>query len=83
MKPRQQAQTYLQRRITAILPTLMDQVTQDPNGMFVFSHATFPELRVEGITIGFVEEHLERALKRQFKNQSDKHIDYLFNLLSK
>ena len=83
MKPRQQAQTYLQKRITAILPTLMDQVTQDQNGMFIFSHSAFPELRVEGITISFVEEHLERALKRQFKNQSDKHVDYLFNLLSK
>ena len=83
MKPRQQAQTYLQKRITAILPALMDQVTQDQDGKFIFSHSAFPELRVEGITMGFVEEHVERAIKRQFKNQSDKHIDYLFNILSK
>ena len=82
MKPRQHAQTYLQKRITAILPALMDEVTQDQDGKFIFSHPTFPELRVEGMTISFVQEHLERALKRTLKNQSDKHIDYVLNLLS-
>ena len=82
MKQRQQATTYLQKRITAILPILMDQVVQDQDGKFIFAHVTFPELRVEGMTISFVQEHLERALKRTLKNQSDKHIDYVLNLLS-
>lgn len=78
-----QEQTYLQKRITALLPTLMAMVTQSQDGMFVFVHPTFPDLRVEGLTIGFVQEHVERAIKRHFRGQSDKHIDYLFNLLSK
>lgn len=81
-KPNQE-QAYLQTRITALMPMLMDKVTQTPDGMFVFTHETFPDLRVEGLTIGFVEEHIERAIKRQFRGQSNKHIDYLFNLLIK
>lgn len=74
--------SYLQRRITEMLPSLMDTVQENQHGRFIFTHAKFPELRVEGGTFSFVQEHLERALKRQFKNQSDKHIDFLCNLLS-
>jgi hypothetical protein len=84
MKTRmKQDKSYLQRKITEILPALMDTVQQDENGTFIFTHEKFPELRVEGVTFSFVEEHVERALRRQFRTQSDKHIDILFNLLSK
>jgi len=79
----QQEKTHLQTRLTAAMPKLMEKVTQTEDGVFVFAHETFPDLRVEGITIGFVEEHVERAIKRQFRDQSDKHIDYLFTLLLK
>ncbi len=79
----QQEKTYLQTRLTALMPTLMERVTQTEDGVFVFAHETFPDLRIEGITIGFVEEHIERAVRRQFRGQSNKHIDYLFNLLLK
>lgn len=82
-RPGQQEQTHLQTRITALLPALMERVTQNQDGVFLFTHPTFPDLKVEGITIGFVEEHLERAIKRQFRGQSNKHVDYLFDLLSK
>lgn len=77
------AQTHLQTRITALMPTLMEKITQTEHGVFVFAHPTFPDLRVEGMTLTFMEEHIERAIKRHFRNQPDKHIDYLFALLSK
>lgn len=76
-----QDKSYLQTKLTALLPLLIEKVEQGQDGKFKFSHEKFPELKVEGITISFVQEHLERAIKRQFKNQSDKHIDYLFNLI--
>jgi hypothetical protein len=79
--PVNQEKTYLQSRLTALMPTLMLQVTQTEDGKFVFAHETFPDLRVEGMTLSFVEEHIERAIRRQFRGQSNKHIDYLFNLL--
>lgn len=82
-RPGQQEQSYLQTRITALLPNLMQKVTQNQDGVFAFTHPTFPDLKVEGMTIGFVEEHVERAIKRQFRGQSNKHVDYLFDLLSK
>ncbi len=82
-KSPQQEKTYLQTRLTLLMPTLMAKVTQTEDGVFVFSHPTFPDLRVEGMTQGFVEEHVERAVRRQFRGQTDKHIDYLFNLLVK
>lgn len=78
-----QEKTYLQTRLTALMPTLMERVTQTEDGRFVFMHETFPDLRVEGLTIGFVEEHIERSVRKHFRGQSDKHIDYLFNLLIK
>lgn len=76
-------QTYLQTRLTLLMPILMEKITQTQEGMFVFAHETFPDLRVEGLTLSFMEEHIERAIKRQFRGQSNKHIDYLFNLLIK
>jgi hypothetical protein len=78
-----QEKTYLQTRLTALMPTLMVKVIQTEDGKFVFAHEAFPDLRVEGMTIGFVEEHIERSIRRQFRGQSNKHIDYLFNLLVK
>ncbi|MBV8661295.1 MAG: hypothetical protein JO129_04075 [Candidatus Dependentiae bacterium] len=74
--------SYLQTRLTASMPLLMMKVVQAENGKFLFSHPTFPDLRVEGLTIGFVEEHLERMIRKQLRDQSDKHIDYLLNLLT-
>ncbi len=76
-----QEKTYLQTRLTALMPILVAKITQTQDGKFVFAHETFPDLRVEGMTQGFVEEHIERAIRRQFRGQTDKHIDYLFNLL--
>lgn len=78
-----QEKTYLQIRLTALMPTLMERVTQTEDGRFVFMHETFPDLRVEGLTIAFVEEHIERSIRKHFRGQSNKHIDYLFNLLIK
>jgi|GEM_PF-1785146 len=78
-----QEKTYLQTRLTILMPTLMSKVVQNENGMFIFEHPEFPDLRVEGITSAFVEEHVERAVKRHFRGQSNKHIDYLFNILSR
>lgn len=78
-----QETNYLQTRLTAAMPILMLKVVQTENGKFLFSHSTFPDLRIEGMTIGFVEEHLERAIRKQLRGQSDKHIDYLFDLLVK
>ncbi len=76
-------QAYLQTRINTLLPTLMARVTQQQDGMCVFTHPTFPDLKVEGLTTSFMQEHIERAVKRHFRGQSNKHIDYLFALLSK
>ena len=77
-----QEKTYLQTRLTTLMPTLMLKVVQNENGLFIFEHPKFPDLRVEGITLAFVEEHVERAVRRHFRGQSNKHIDYLFTLLS-
>ncbi len=79
----QQEVTHLQTRLTAAMPKLMEKVTETKDGQFVFVHEAFPDLRVEGITFSFVEEHVERAVRRHFRGQSDKHVDYLFNLLLK
>ena len=76
-----QEKSYLQDRLTKIIPILMEKVVEDQNGNFIFEHATFPDLRVQGVTISFVQEHLERAIKKQLKNQSDKHVDYILKLL--
>ena len=76
-----QEKTYLQDRLTKIIPILMQRVTQSQDGNFVFEHATFPDLRVAGMTITFVQENLERAIKKQLKNKSDKHVDYILKLL--
>ena len=76
-------QAYLQTRINGLLPTLLARVTKQSDGMFLFSHPTFPDLKVEGLTTSFMEEHIERALKRHFRGQSTKHVDYLFDLLNK
>ena len=82
-KKPQQEKTYLQTRLTALMPILVAKITQTQDGKFVFAHETFPDLRVEGMTLGFVEEHIERAVRRQFRGQTNKHIDYLFTLLVK
>lgn len=79
---RQKTKSYLQTKVTELLPVLMETVQEDEHGTFTFTHPNYPELKVEGMTISFVQEHLERALLRQFKNQSDKHIDFLCKLLS-
>lgn len=76
-----QEQTYLQTRLIDLMPTLMLKVVQNDSGQFIFEHPKFPDLRVEGITLAFVEEHVERAIKRHFRGQSNKHIDYLLNIL--
>ena len=75
--------TYLQDRLTLLLPTLMQKVIQVEDGKFMFTHATFPDLQVQGITISSIQENLERAIKKQLKGKSDKHVDYLLNLLIK
>lgn len=79
---RQKTKSYLQTNVTELLPVLMEAVQEDEHGIFRFTHPNYPELKVEGKTLSFVQEHLERALLRQFKNQSDKHIDFLCKLLS-
>lgn len=74
-------QEYLKNQVAILLPILMDTVTQRQDGYFVFAHEKFPEIKVEGITLISVEEGLERVIKRQFKNQSNAHVDYLCKLL--
>ena len=76
-----QEKSYLETQVAVVIPKLMERVIQNEHGQFIFTHATFPDLMVQGITIGFVEEHLERAIKKQLKNQSNKHIDYVLRLL--
>lgn len=77
-----QEKSYLETQVALIMPKLMDRVIQeDEHGQFVFTHPIFPDLTVQGITIGFVQEHLERAIKKQLKKQSNKHIDYVLRLL--
>ena len=75
-------QDYAQSKVTIVLPILMDTVIQRQDGKFVFAHAKFPEMKVEGITLSFVQEELERVLKRLLRNQSNAHIDYVCKLLS-
>ncbi len=79
----QNKKSYLEERISLLLPTLMDKVIQVEDGKFVFTHAMFPDLYVEGITISSFQVDLERAIKKQLKGQKDKHVDYLLNLLIK
>jgi len=74
-------QDYAQSKVTMVLPILMDTVTQQSDGKFVFAHAKFPEMKVEGVTLSFVQEELERVLKRLLRNQSNAHIDYVCKLL--
>ena len=74
---------YLQSKIVENLPSLMDKVKQVEDGKFLFFHESFPELRVEGITLTYVEDQLERVIRKNFKYQSSRHVDYLFNLLNK
>ena len=77
----QQEKTYLQNCLVVVIPKLMEKVIQNEHGVFIFSHAIFPDLQVQGITISFVQEHLERAIVRQLRGQSPKHVDYVLRLL--
>jgi hypothetical protein len=74
---------YLQNRIDAFIPIATEHFLETDEGVFIFEHAKFPDLRVQGKTIHFVQESLERTLKKFLKNQSNKHIDYIFDLLLK
>jgi hypothetical protein len=75
-------QAYLQSRLDLLIPSLISKIIQKEDGQYLFFHPTFPDLQVEGMTFSFVQEHLERAIKRHFKGQSNKHIDYLCELLT-
>ncbi len=78
---RHHKKSYLQERLVNDMPALMDKVFQNQNGLFIFEHPKFPDFRIEGLTMTFVQENLERVIKKQLMHQSDKHIDYVFALL--
>lgn len=78
---RKPVKTYLQNRLDIVMPKLMEKVMQDAQGQFVFEHVKFPGLKIQSITISSMQENLERAIKKQLKNQSDKHVDYILGLM--
>jgi hypothetical protein len=79
---RKPVKTYLHDRLEVIMPKLMEKVIQNAQGQFVFEHAQFPDLKIQGVTIHFVQEHVQRTIAKQLKNKSDKHVDYILALLS-
>ncbi|MBP6869625.1 hypothetical protein KBC04_01980 [Candidatus Babeliales bacterium] len=80
-KTAQTKQTYLQTQLIKVMPILMEKIKKTEQGRFLFVHEKFPELQIEAITSTQVAEQLEHALRRKFKKQPDKYVDYLLNLL--
>lgn len=75
------SKSYLTEKITSVMPKLLARVVQEKNGYFQFVHQQFPDMYVSALTMLLVEQNLERMLKKELKDKSNKHIDYIFNLL--